>query len=393
MAAIKTMRVTIEMQRITRKRCLFGILLKRAFGDAMRAGTVMEKAKAVIITRLSWSFAAAGAGNFDLDPPGHPARNDGGAWEFGFDKGLDAVHSRSSRHAPVVQAEVVRRALRPFARPTALDEAASLLAEQPWCVLAGGTDLYPAHVDKPLTGPVMDISGIAPLRSVVSDEAGWRLGALASWSDLLRADLPPSFDGLKLAAKEIGSIQIQNAGTIGGNLCNASPAADSVPPLLTLDASVELTSAKGKRCLPLAAFITGYRATARRKDELLTAVLIPKQAGRGVGGFEKLGARRYLVISIVMAALRLQATAGRVTAARIALGACSPVATRLPVLEEALIGKDLATLGRLVRPAHLRTLSPIDDVRATSVYRKQAALALIQRMLNQAAETWQNDGE
>ncbi len=280
---------------------------------------------------------------------------------------------------------MVKRALIPFARPTTLDQAFSLLSSQKWCVLAGGTDIYPAHVEKPLAAPVLDISGLSALRSITVENGAWRLGGLATWSDVIRADLPPAFDGLKLAAREIGSVQIQNTGTIGGNLCNASPAADGVPPLLTLDASVELSSHSGKRCLPLGDFITGYRATARRDDELVTAVLVPRGSDTGAGMFRKLGVRKYLVISIVMAAVRLQAARGQVTEVRVALGACSPVAVRLFDLEQALIGKQLTDVASAISPRHLEVLSPIDDVRASAGYRKAAALELVQRSLVQAA--------
>ena len=197
-----------------------------------------------------------------------------------------------------------------------------------------------------------------------------------------------AFDGLKLAAREIGSVQIQNAGTVAGNFCNASPAADGVPPLLTLDASVELTSTTGRRVLPLQDFITGYRATARLDDELVTAVLIPDASAAGTGIFQKLGARKYLVISIVMAALRLEVSQGQVTEVRVALGACSPVAMRLLDLERALIGKKLSEAAATVSPRHLEKLAPIDDVRATATYRREAALELIRRIIAKAATTF-----
>lgn len=255
-------------------------------------------------------------------------------------------------------------------------------------MLAGGTDVYPAHVDRPFEKPVLDISGLTTLRSIVRENGQWRLGGLATWTDVLNADLPPAFDGLKQAAKEIGSIQIQNAGTIGGNLCNASPAADGVPPLLTLDASIELTSARGRRYLPLGEFITGYRATAKLDDELLTAVIVPQASAGGAGAFQKLGARRYLVISIVMAAVRLQVEGGKIGNARVALGACSPVALRLHALEDALVGSRLSDdLSMAVSPAHFEAMTPIDDVRATADYRKDAALELVRRTLCQTARS------
>lgn len=268
-----------------------------------------------------------------------------------------------------------------FQRPTTLDLALDLLSRRRWCVLAGGTDLYPAHVDRPFDKPVLDVTGLGDLRGITQDQDGWRIGGLTTWTDILRADLPPAFDGLKLAAREVGSVQIQNAGTIAGNLCNASPAADGVPPLLTLDAEVELTSAKGKRVLPLADFITGYRATARFDDELLTAVLVPKESGAGVGHFSKLGARKYLVISITMVAVRLVAAGSRVGGVRIALGACSPVACRLVALEQALVGLPLGEAADRVRLLHLAEISPIDDIRATARYRIWASLALVKRGL------------
>ena len=208
------------------------------------------------------------------------------------------------------------------------------------------------------------------------------IGARASWSDVLRADLPPSFDALKLAAREVGSIQIQNRGTVAGNLCNASPAADGVPPLLTLDASVELASADGVRVLPLDDFILGNRKTARRPDELVTAILVPKPAHAARASFLKLGARKYLVISIVMAAGLLEVKEGRVAAARIAVGACSAVAQRLPALEAALVGQPAGPgLAGLAAGEHLAGLAPIDDIRADAGYRREAALVLVKRCL------------
>ena len=115
-------------------------------------------------------------------------------------------------------------------------------------VLAGGTDFYPAHVGRPFVGSVVDIAGLRELRGISIVEGSLRIGALTRWADVATAALPGSFDGLRAAARKVGSVQVQNAGTVGGNLCNASPAADGIPPLLTLDASVELTSTAGRAC-------------------------------------------------------------------------------------------------------------------------------------------------
>ncbi len=267
-----------------------------------------------------------------------------------------------------------------YHRPGALDEATALLAAAPRVVLAGGTDLYPATKAQSLGGSVLDLNGIPALKRIEITDAGWRFGALVTWTDILRADLPSAFDGLKLAAREVGSVQIQNAGTLAGNLCNASPAADGVPPLLTLDAQVEIASAQGIRAIALSAFLLGPRKTALAPDEIVSAILIPATAGQGVSDFLKLGARKYLVISIAMVATRLVIDNGCITAAAIAVGSCSATAQRLPGLEAALIGQRPATLAIdaiLIAPA----LNPIDDVRGSAAYRLDAAVELVKRSI------------
>ena len=178
----------------------------------------------------------------------------------------------------------------------------------------------------------------------------------------------------------VGGRQVQVAGTIGGNLCNASPAADGVPPLLALGAQVELVSASGTRRLGLEAFLLGPRQTALRPDEVLAAVLIPEDALRGRSAFVKLGARSHLVISIAMVAARLVVRDGRVAEAAIAVGACSPVAVRLPLVERSLQGVAVDRAAGTVAASDVQAaLSPIDDVRATADYRRGAAVELVRR--------------
>ncbi len=254
-------------------------------------------------------------------------------------------------------------------------------------VVSGGTDIFPAHVGRPITRPVIDISAVAGLRGIVFDGALYRIGGNTTWSDVLAAPLPLAFDGLKAAAREVGSIQIQNRGTIAGNLCNASPAADGVPPLLTLDADVELSSVRGRRVMPLGAFITGYRQSALAADEILSAVLVKAQPPRVRSSFVKLGARRYLVISILMAAAVIERDPnGRISRAAVAMGAASPVAQRLSLLERDLIGLEPGIApSSVVAPRHVEMLSPIDDVRATSAYRIEAAMTIAGTALDLAA--------
>ncbi|MFZ5780765.1 MAG: FAD binding domain-containing protein [Pseudomonadota bacterium] len=266
-----------------------------------------------------------------------------------------------------------------YRRPCRLDEALSLLA-RPHTVLAGGTDFYPARVGRAIEEDVLDVGAIAEMRGIAEDRQGWRIGAATTWSDLIEADLPPLFDGLKQAAREVGGRQIQNAGTVGGNLCNASPAADGMPCLLALDAEVEIAGSVARR-LPVADFVTGPRRTALASGELLTAVRVPRPAAPARSSFLKLGARRYLVISIAMAAATLEIADGRVAAARVAVGACSPVARRLPALEMALLGRPCDGLAACVEAAHLAPLDPIDDVRGSAAYRRDVVVTLLGRLL------------
>ncbi len=268
--------------------------------------------------------------------------------------------------------------LRPEPAGAALDAALAALAATPATVLAGGTDLYPATSARALRGPVLDIASLAALRGIAREGGGWRIGAATTWAEIASADLPPAFDALRQAARLVGGVQIQNAGTIGGNLCTASPAADGVPPLLALDAAVELRAASGTRRLALADFLTGPRRTARRPDEVLTAVLIPPVEGRSA--FVKLGARAHLVISIAMVAARLVLRDGRVAQAALAVGACSPTARRLPAVEAALTGAAPAAAPGLIEDAAVAAaLTPIDDQRATAAYRARAAAELLRR--------------
>lgn len=272
-----------------------------------------------------------------------------------------------------------------YLRPRMLDEALRLAAGGRLVPAAGCTDLFPATQAPALPGAILDLTGIEALRGFARIDGGWRIGALTTWSEVVRAPLPPAFDGLKAAAREVGSVQIQNAGTVGGNLCNASPAADGVPCLMTLDAEVELASIRGTRRLPLAEFLAGPRRTLRAPDEILTAVIVPSAAAAGRGAFVKLGARRFLVISIAMVAARVEVEEGRVARAAVAVGACSAVAARLPALEAALAGSPVAEAAARVAPGLVTpALSPISDVRADAAYRTEAAVELVRRALDRA---------
>jgi CO/xanthine dehydrogenase FAD-binding subunit len=273
-----------------------------------------------------------------------------------------------------------------YVLPRDLDEAIRVLASGDGRVIAGGTDVYPGVRELTPTEPLIDITGLEELRGISVSDDHHRIGALTTWTEIAASrQLPRSSSGLRRAAREVGSVQIQNVATIGGNLANASPAADGVPPLLTLDASVELASPRGTRVLPLGEFMVGYRTTALERDELLTAILLPRTLDDASADFRKLGSRAYLVISIVMVSTLLRVAEDRViTSAAVAVGACSPVVMRLGLLEEELVGRHIdEELETFPRREHFESLSPIDDVRASRRYRRDAALTLVQRSIRE----------
>ncbi|MBL8909047.1 MAG: FAD binding domain-containing protein [Rhizobiales bacterium] len=272
-----------------------------------------------------------------------------------------------------------------YERPPELAEALEFLSGGSFAILAGGTDFYPARATRPVSEDVLDLTGIAALKGIRETPDHWRIGALTTWSELIAAPLPALFDGYKLAAREVGGRQIQNTGTLAGNLCNASPAADGTPNLVALDALVELASPRGTRLMPVGDFVTGNRKTARGADEIVTALLVPKRKGDARSTFVKLGARKYLVISIAMVAAVIEAERNIVTRAALAVGSCSLIARRLPELERALIGAAIDRLDGIVSPEHLGALAPISDVRATAEYRQDAAVELVRRALRSFA--------
>ncbi len=274
-----------------------------------------------------------------------------------------------------------------YFRPRTLEEALHIRASRPVTILAGGTDVYPARTARVGWGDlrhadILDVSAIDGLRGIETTATHYRFGSLVTWTALRRAALPAAFAGYRAAAAEIGGVQIQNRATLVGNICTASPAGDGIPCLLTLEAEIELASQSGCRVVPVSEFIDGYRHNICRPDEIVTAILIPKPSLRARGSFVKLGARRYLVISIAMAAgIVTVADNGTIEQARIAVGACTPIAQRLPVLEAALIGRMLSEAPEIVDQSHLVALTPIDDIRASGAFRRAAALQIVRDLL------------
>lgn len=281
-----------------------------------------------------------------------------------------------------------------YLRPGGLDEALAALATggpggAPWVIVAGATDHYPARVGWQPLEDVLDVTAIGGLRGISrTDDGGWRIGALTTWTDIAESELPPLFDGLRAAALAVGGLQIQARATVAGNICNASPAADGMPNLLALDAVVELASDRRSRTLQIGEFVLGNRRTARAADELVTAITVPAPLPdtEARSSFVKLGSRAYLVISIAMVAAVVEVGAdGRIARARVAVGACSEVAQRLAALEGDLVGLAASPgTARVVTARHVAGLRPIDDVRGTAAYRRDAALTTVRRALEAA---------
>ncbi len=268
-----------------------------------------------------------------------------------------------------------------YFRPSNLTDALTALAGHGGMIpLAGGTDYYPARVAGTRDETVLDLSALPGLRRIEVRPDHWWFPCLATWTDIAEAGLPPVFDGLKQAARQIGGVQIQNAGTLAGNVCNASPAADGMPCLLALDAAAELVSTEGTRMIAMDDFVQGSRKTARRPGELLLGIRIPRTAENARSVFLKLGVRRYMVISIVSIAATIERGAdGRVTRARIAVGSCAATAKRLPALEAAIAGTPGGKVA--IQDKHLTPLAPIGDIRATAAYRRHAVATLLHRVL------------
>lgn len=290
----------------------------------------------------------------------------------------------------------VANELERYLAPTSLVDALAALRDSAGvCVLAGGTDLMPQlragrlkHADT-----LLNIRRVPGLDAVTVEGAMLRIGALTSVTQLLIDPLVRTHAPLLAeAADHFASDQIRNAATLGGNICNASPAGDLLTPLLALDAEVELAflaeagSARVRR-LPMHGFFTGPGATLREPHELLTAVRIPLAPGGQVTRFFKTGSRPALDISTISIALAARRdAAGRLHGVRIALGAVAPTPMRAQRTEELLEGQSPGA-GLAARAARCAAdeAHPIDDVRASAWYRKELVRNLTQRILDDVA--------
>ncbi|HEX8352177.1 MAG TPA: xanthine dehydrogenase family protein subunit M [Pyrinomonadaceae bacterium] len=271
--------------------------------------------------------------------------------------------------------------------PRALAEALALLRDEPgaWRPFAGGTDLMVLlEAGRLEHRKFFSIRHLPELRGVAESDGHVRVGALTTYADVRRSEvLGRHFPMLGQAARETGGVAIQNRGTVGGNIANASPAADTPPALLAYGAEVELVSAAGARRVPYAEFHTAYKQTVMRADELIAGVLLPRPAAGARHFYRKVGTRRAQAISKVCIAALAEVEGGVLGGVRIALGSVAPVVLRCRQTEGVLSGRRLdAGLLKSAAEELGREIKPIDDVRSTSRYRTRVAQNLLLEFLS-----------
>jgi CO/xanthine dehydrogenase FAD-binding subunit len=277
--------------------------------------------------------------------------------------------------------------------PPALDEVLAQLAAGEWLPFAGGTDLMVlAEAGKLPHRRWVSLWHLAELRGITVDDRAVTLGALTTYRQVQRHPvLAAEYPLLCRAAAETGGVAIQNRGTLGGNLANASPAADSPPPLQVYDAELELLSARGARRIPYAEFHRGYKQTALERGEIVAAIRLPRrQLGREGGWretFRKVGTRKAQAISKVCFAGSLNIEGGHVADARIAFGSVAPIPLRCHRTEAMLRGGAPGPdLLRAAQETLAREIAPIDDFRSTARYRLRVAQNLLAELLAPAAD-------
>lgn len=271
--------------------------------------------------------------------------------------------------------------------PGSLPAVLSLLAAAPgeWTPIAGGTELMVAHAAGRLgEHKLVSLWGIPELRFIQNEAGSIAIGAGATFRDLrAHAEIAAEFPLLARASSWIGSIANQSRATLGGNLVNGSPAADSSPALLVYDAEVELVSVRGSRRIPYSSFHTGYKQNAMAPDELLYAIHLPRRFAQHKQYLRKVGTRRAMAISKVELAAAALLEGRVVSEVRVAAASLAPFPARLFQVEAALIGQSIDTQTiQSARKALLAEAKPIDDIRSTAEYRRQVAANLLEEFLN-----------
>jgi CO/xanthine dehydrogenase FAD-binding subunit len=285
-----------------------------------------------------------------------------------------------------------------YVRPSSIDEATAVLEATQGMILAGGTDACVAIAEgvySPAT--LIDISGIESMRGIANSEtdrgeAMIRIRACTTMSEIAACEGLPN--GLRQGARAVGSPQIRNLGTIGGNICNASPCGDTLAPLLTLDARFVLRSVAGARIVACEDFFTGPKQTVRRNDEILECIDIPARFLGTASAFRMIGNRKGQAISQVNAAASVTWVEGTMTDVRVAVGSVAPVPLRLAEVEEFLTGKRFKDVGTAdLRGPVVDGIRPIDDVRSSANYRQEVTVSLILQALADCASQDSSNGE
>lgn len=258
--------------------------------------------------------------------------------------------------------------------PSTLSAVLSLLAREPghWLPIAGGTDLMVQYAAGKLAArKLVSLWNLPELRRIDVSEKEIQIGAGCTYTDVREHALVTNeFPLLAAAASCTGGIANQNRGTLGGNIVNASPAADSLPALLVYDCELILVSTRGERRVPYSTFHTGYKKTLLAPDELIRAICLPRHFFGYISYSRKVGARNAQAISKVCVAALGRTAGGKIEDVRIAVGSLAPVPLRLQRTEEILQGKALdREIVRAARNAAIAEVQPIDDIRSTAAYR------------------------
>ena len=274
--------------------------------------------------------------------------------------------------------------------PANFADALEHMAREPgeWHPFAGGTDLMVQfEAGKLPHRKFLSLAKIPEMKGILVEPAEVTLGALTTYTEILEHPvLQQEFSLLCQAARETGSIATQNRGTLGGNIANASPAADSPPALLVYDAELELVSTRGSRYLPYHRFHTGYKQMQLAPDELIRAIRLPRRKGRWRAYYHKVGTRKAQAISKICFAGAANVADGLIRDVRIAVGSVAPIPLRCARTEDFLRGSRIS--GELCEAAQSvlqREIAPIDDLRSTARYRSRVAANLLQEFLAQLA--------
>lgn len=273
-----------------------------------------------------------------------------------------------------------------YLRPTSLAEAIKMRADHPDAtIFAGGTDVMNRVGQETSLAGMLDLFALDSFVGVSRHEHGIQIGAATTFYQIVRDPLVNThLPILRDAASQIGALQIQNRGTIGGNIGNASPLGDLLPVLLALDAQVSLASTRGERQVPYCEFCTGYRRTVMEPDELIVSVSIPILSDRTFQYWRKVGTRKAQATSKVMLAGVGETTCNRVTLVRLGIGAVADRPIRLTGVEQLLLSKELDhSQIEQARALTLRSLNPIDDLRSTADYRRLVAANLVAAYVQQ----------